>query len=115
MKTIIAGSRQFNNYDTLLKVMEKVPWTPTLVLSGAARGADKLGEDWATATSTRLRRFPAEWKKYGQDAGFKRNLQMAEEAEALIAFWDGKSQGTKHMIDTARKRGLIIYVAHIQC
>ena len=51
-------------------------------------------------------RFPADWDKYGKAAGYKRNGEMARNADALIAFWDGKSRGTKHMIDLAKKYDL---------
>ena len=51
----------------------------------------------------KIKYFPADWNTYGKSAGFVRNIEMAENATALIAFWDGKSSGTKHMIETAKK------------
>lgn len=54
--------------------------------------------------------MPADWDLYGKSAGFKRNVQMAEYADALVAFWDGASSGTKHMIETAQKMGLDVRV-----
>ena len=57
-----------------------------------------------------LRIFIPQWDKYGKKAGYLRNVEMAENANALIAFWDGKSKGTKHMIDIATERNLPIRV-----
>jgi hypothetical protein len=54
--------------------------------------------------------FPADWKTHGKAAGPIRNRQMAKNAEALIALWDGNSRGTKNMIETATKLGLKVYV-----
>ena len=84
------------------------------MLSGCARGADKLGEDWANAHSVTIERYPAQWDSLGRSAGYARNIQMAKSAEALIALWDGESRGTKHMIETAKKHGLKVHVRKIQ-
>lgn len=80
------------------------------VVSGCARGADTLGERWAHDNNIPVRRFPADWDTHGSRAGYLRNIQMAEYADALVAVWDGRSKGTGHMIDIARKRGLHIHV-----
>ena len=53
-------------------------------------------------------RYPADWEQYGPRAGYIRNSEMAKVATHLIAFWDGRSKGTKHMIDIARKAGLYV-------
>ena len=116
IKVIIAGTRDFNDYAFLKKNVdyflqginpnnEKIE-----IVSGNARGADKLGEKYAKDNNISLMCFPADWNKYGKSAGYIRNEQMAKEANALIAFWDGKSKGTKHMIDIARSKGLLIRV-----
>lgn len=54
--------------------------------------------------------YPADWKKYGRRAGSIRNIEMAQNAEALLAVWDGISSGTRHMIKEAEKRGLPVYI-----
>lgn len=108
MKTIIAGSRDFNNYDKVCEVCSQ--YDITEVVSGGARGADLLGERYAQEHSITLKVFPAEWDKYGKSAGYRRNEQMAAYAEQLIAFWDGCSHGTKHMIDFARQLKLNVVV-----
>ena len=110
MKTIIAGSRNCGDYSKLMKAVASCDWNITSVVSGTARGADKLGEIYAEQNSLPCEKYPAEWDKYGKSAGYKRNLLMAENAEALIALWDGKSKGTKHMIDIAKSKGLKVYV-----
>ena len=113
MRTIIAGSRTATNYDDLLRAIEAAPWKPTLVISGTARGADELGERWARENAIPLLRIPAEWATYGRRAGYLRNLEMAKQAHALIALWDGTSRGTVHMIETARSNGLEVFVWRI--
>ena len=75
-------------------------------VSGEARGADSLGKRLAYENEWEVLSFPADWDKYGKTAGYKRNDEMARNADALIAFWDGKSRGTKHMIDLAKKYDL---------
>jgi|ERR1039458_1423661 hypothetical protein len=82
--------------------IEAAPWKPTLIISGAARGADALGERWACEHAIPLVRMPADWDAHGRRAGYLRNLEMAKQAQALIALWDGTSRGTAHMIETAR-------------
>lgn len=91
----------------------KCGWSPTVVLSGTARGADRFGEEYAKENGLAVERYPAEWEKFGKSAGYKRNSLMATKAEALVAVWDGESRGTKHMIDIAKKAGLKVYVHSI--
>jgi len=110
MRLIIAGSRTFNDYDALCEALKQFKLNPTLVISGTAKGADQLGEYWAKEHNIPIKRFPADWNRFGRKAGYIRNLNMAYNADALLAFWDGKSKGTKHMIDIAKKRGLQVYV-----
>ena len=110
MKTIIAGSRTVVDYGILLEAVVQAPFVITTVVSGGARGADKLGELYAAAARLPLHVYPADWKNYGRKAGFIRNIEMAQNAEALIAVWDGVSRGTKHMIEEAKKHGLTVYV-----
>lgn len=109
MKTIIAGTRTFTDKWLFAQGMLEAKSRriePTVIISGTAAGADTLGEQWAKHWGIELIRVPAEWEKYGKRAGYMRNSQMADQADALIAFWDGKSRGTKHMIDIAMARKL---------
>ena len=95
MRTIIAGSRGVGSVSLVAEAIEAAGWMPSVVVSGAARGADKAGEEWADANEVQVDQYEADWKPDGitidYDAGFKRNEEMAQNADALIALWDGKS------------------------
>jgi hypothetical protein len=119
MRLIIAGGREFKDYDLLCDeasyfIVENVGFNEEVViLSGLARGADKLGVEFAKECEYTLECYPADWHKWGyfdRGAGLKRNKVMATKADSLIAFWDGKSRGTMHMIDTAHEKGLEVKV-----
>lgn len=109
MKTIIAGSRDFDNYELVKETLLEHN-DITEIVCGCAHGADSLGEKFALEHGIPIKRFPADWNRYGRSAGYRRNEQMAAYAERLIAFWDGRSPGTKHMIDLAKKAGLKVSV-----
>lgn len=109
-KYIIAGGRDFKYRPILYKVMDNYKFLISEVVSGDAIGADSLGAEWASVNSIPVKHFPAEWDKYGKSAGFIRNAEMGEYADIAICFWDGKSKGTKHMIDTMKRAGKLCYV-----
>lgn len=112
MRTIIAGSRTACSMLELEAAIRKCGWPITKVISGGARGADRLGEEWARRNGIPLQVFPANWKKYGRSAGFERNELMGrkDHADALIALWDGESRGTAHMIECARNHFLQVHI-----
>lgn len=116
MKVIIAGGRKFNDYDLLKKSCDNALSLQKIVevVSGVADGADKLGERYARESGHQIKRFPAKWYNangvYDKSAGYKRNKEMAQYADALIAFWNGSSNGTRHMIDLAHSYGLKVKV-----
>ncbi|WP_457617556.1 DUF2493 domain-containing protein [Lutibacter sp.] len=113
MKLIIAGGRNFTNYKKLCQICDQLfqDQTNIEIVSGAYyKGADELGEQYAKERGYKITYFPANWKHYGKAAGPKRNQAMANYADALIAFWDGKSKGTKNMIDLAKSRGLKVKI-----
>jgi hypothetical protein len=110
MKTIIAGSRTAIDPKILKNALVKCPFSVTSVVCGKARGADTLGELYARENDLELFEYPANWDKFGKSAGYKRNEEMAQNAEALIALWDGESRGTKHMIDLANKYNLTVFI-----
>lgn len=116
IKVIIAGTRDFNDYAFLKKNVDYFlqginPNNEEIeIVSGNARGADKLGERYAKEHNLPVKLFPANWDKYGKRAGYLRNQEMANYADVLIAFWDEKSKGTKHMIDIAKKQDLTVIV-----
>ncbi len=111
MKTIIAGSRTITDYSELLKVIKNSGWQDriTEVVSGGARGVDKMGEKWAKENKVSIKIFLANWDKYSKKAGYLRNIEMAKYADAVLILWDGSSRGAKHMIDTAFKHDLHYY------
>lgn len=112
-RVIIAGGRNFSDYALL---EQTVSWflsgiqDDVVILCGKARGADALGERYAQSHGHQVHYFPADWALYGRAAGCIRNEQMAQNADALIAFWDGASRGTKNMIDLARRYRLQLWV-----
>jgi len=112
MKVIIAGGRNFNNYELLCTKCDKYLslQTEIEIVSGTANGADKLGEKYATERGYPIKQFTPDWAKHGKSAGYKRNGEMALYADALIAFWDSNSKGTGHMIDLAKSFGLKVKV-----
>ena len=103
MRIIIAGGRDFNNYAILDKILpNEINPAYDTIISGDARGADILGAEWGAKHGIPIQHFPAYWDIYGKAAGFIRNAEMGEYADMLIAFWDGKSKGTAHMIKTMK-------------
>lgn len=111
MKLIIAGGREFNDYELLSEtVYANFDLENLEIISGAARGADRLGQEFAHRNELVLYNFPADWDKHGKAAGYVRNTEMADFGDSLLAFWDGKSRGTKHMIDIATRKGLAVNV-----
>lgn len=127
MRIIVAGSRDFKDYDLLSeKLMDYLEYiddkdvvdNPNQVkfISETARGADILGEQFAYNYGYDVIRFPARWDKLGKRAGYVRNAEMAkyaaEKCGVLFAFWDGKSKGTKNMIDLAKRYGLEVHVTN---
>lgn len=122
LRVIIAGSRDFSDYELLKKsaieIITKKTMLPDLtrIISGGARGADTLGERFANEMGLEISRFIPDWDGLGKRAGYVRNAEMAKFAVEddndgmLIAFWDGKSRGTKHMIDLAKRYGLEVHV-----
>lgn len=109
MKVIIAGSRDGCTAADVETAIHKSGFIISEVVSGVARGADRYGVAWAEGNKVPVTKFYPDWGK-GRGAGLERNKQMADYAEALIAVWNGESRGTKHMIDTAKKKGLQVYV-----
>lgn len=109
MKLIIAGGRDYRLTRTDLGDLDwlhgKIKVTE--VVSGCARGADKGGEMWAESRGLPIKRFPADWDTFGKRAGYLRNAQMADYADAVVLFPGNK--GTSMMFDLARERGLKIY------
>ena len=127
LRAIIAGSRDFDDFPKLMnssiEILSEISkkrddLDRIRIISGTARGADKLGEQYAKIAHYELSKFPADWDGLGKRAGYIRNAEMAKFAVedgnygVLIAFWDGQSRGTKHMIDLAKRYGLEVHVVN---
>ena len=110
MRTIIAGGRDFANTGMAFICLEPLVKAGDIIISGHASGADMMGELYAHKNKLQCELYPADWKKYGRAAGPIRNEQMAKVADRLIAFWDGKSRGTKSIINLAKKHGCEVIV-----
>jgi hypothetical protein len=119
-KIIVAGGREFNDFELLRRefiafcLERKYGSHDIEIVSGTAKGADKLGERLAELYEIPVNRMPADWDTHGKSAGYRRNADMAAYADACIVFWDGESKGTKHMIDLAKKAGLELHVVYYE-
>lgn len=114
-KLIVAGGRDFTDYPTLIRVLnaladQEYADKEISIVSGMARGADALGTKFAKEHEVKLYEFPANWNKYGKSAGYRRNEEMGNFADGLLAFWDGESKGTKNMIEFMRAKGKPVHV-----
>lgn len=116
---IISGTRNFNDYDALLRcissIYNKLPIDDICIISGCANGVDTLAIRFALRNNLILKKFPADWNTFGKSAGFRRNIEMADYAltgdrAILLAIWDCKSHGTKNMIAIAKARNIESYV-----
>jgi len=107
MKTLaVVGSRNFNNYELLKTILDKIQETVGFdkIVSGGAKGADKLAERYAEERNIDIDVIYPMWDKYGKSAGFIRNKQIWDKCDFGVAFWDGKSKGTKHSFEIAKKQ-----------
>lgn len=114
MKVIIAGSRGITDFNLFIKAVNKAHDIEGIsifeIISGGAKGVDSLAERLAYEANIPIDVIKPNWHKYGKKAGILRNIDMVKSgANALIALWDGKSNGTKHMIDIAKKKGLKVF------
>lgn len=114
-KVIVAGGRDFNDYillsQTLDHLLSEVNQTRLIeIVYGKAKGADTLGEHYAHQCGYAVKEFPADWDNLGKSAGYIRNKQMAQYADAAVCFWNGESKGTQHMINLAREYSLALKV-----
>ena len=115
MDVIIAGSRSINKEEDKTEIVgraiESTPFDIEKVIHGGAKGVDSIAEELSQEHfELKTEIYPAEWEQFGDAAGPKRNREMAKDADALIAIWDGDSSGTRNMINEALKHGLEIFV-----
>ena len=116
-KVIIDGGRKFNNYSLLKEKCDNILSNVNdriVIVCGCADGADLLGEKYAKEKDYIIHYYPANWRLYGKSARMIRNKEMAENAEALIAFWGGESKGTKAMIEIAKNKNLKVRIINYE-
>jgi hypothetical protein len=101
MKVAVVGSRNFQDYDLLKQILAE--YEITEIVSGGAKGADSLGEKYANEHNLPIEIFKPDWKRLGRGAGPARNKTIVENADFVIAFWDGVSKGTQSSINIAKK------------
>ena len=117
LRVIVAGGRDFTNVNVMATALNNLQDVDHVIeiekltlICGMARGADLTAYKLFKEVGLPVEVYPADWDQHGKRAGFIRNTQMAGVADMLIAFWDGSSLGTKHMIATARKHNLNVLV-----
>ena len=108
-KVVIGGSREYENYTELRAFVDaclaKVAQEQEIcIVSGGCRGTDLLGERYAAERGYAVERHPADWDRYGRSAGPRRNREMVDAADAVIAFWDGESRGTRSLVEYAQQQ-----------
>ncbi len=103
----VVGSRTFNDYQFLCDMLK---WHDIKkIISGGAKGADSLAERYAAEKKYPLKVIMPEWEEFGKSAGYRRNVQIVEQSDEIIAFWDGNSKGTAHTIKIAEDSGKSVY------
>jgi len=100
-RLMVSGSRTFNDRELLFKELDKLDFD--ILVSGGAKGADRLAEDYAESHNKKIEQYLPDWDTHGKKAGILRNVEMLKNCDRFIAFWENKSPGTKHAIETARK------------
>lgn len=118
-RVVIAGCRDYNNYDEAKRYIDFClsnirKQNDIIIVSGCCKGADLIGERYANENGFMVERYPADWKTYGKSAGPMRNKKMAEVGDYVICFWNGKSKGTKLMIEYSKELGKPIRIKKVE-
>ena len=100
MKIAVIGSRKLKVED----LGQYLPEGVTEIVSGGAAGIDTCAREYAVANGIKITEFLPDYARYGRGAPIRRNLQIIDHADMVLAFWDGSSRGTKHVIDICRKK-----------
>jgi hypothetical protein len=111
----IVGSRTFRDEAFLKREVDEllsVYVNADTVVSGGAEGADRLGENYAKILGLKTKIFKPDWKKHGKKAGILRNKDIVDNSHVLLAFWDGKSPGTKNSIERAKRQGKSVFIRY---
>jgi len=113
MKVAVIGSRTFNDQALLYSALEKID-SPELIVSGGAKGADQLAEQYAREKNIPIKVFLPDYAKYGRAAPIIRNKSIVQEADIVIAFWDGHSRGTQHSLKIAKEQNKEIRIVKFE-
>lgn len=113
-KAVVAGGRDFDNKSLLHETLCLLLRPDDAVICGMAKGADLLGKAWADHQGVKVIEMPADWDTHKKAAGPIRNQQMAQAGDFLIVFWDGKSRGSKDMIEKATRQGMDVHIIRYQ-
>lgn len=106
MKVAVIGSRGLN----VEHLEDYLPEGVTEIVSGGAKGVDTCARNYALNHNLKFTEFLPEYSKYGRGAPLRRNITIIEHADMVLAFWDGKSRGTKFVIDNCKKRNISVAV-----
>lgn len=109
MKVAIIGSRGL----TVHNISYYLPPETEEIVTGGAKGVDKCAEEFAIENGYKLKIFYPVYKLFGRAAPLKRNLEIIDYADLVLAFWDDKSRGTKYVIDNCKKRNKPVHVIHV--
>ena len=102
-KIAVGGSRSIESYELVASVLDQLLMPGDIVLSGNAPGADRLGERYAQEHGMEFKIIPSEWEKHGLKATMMRNEVLLKAADCVILFWDGQSEGSRHMIEISKR------------
>ncbi|MCL1863573.1 MAG: DUF2493 domain-containing protein [Defluviitaleaceae bacterium] len=111
MKVAVIGSRNLQ----VPNLAEYLPPETTEIVSGGAKGVDSSAREYATANGIKIVEFLPNYKQFGRGAPLKRNLQIIEYSDTVLAFWDGASRGTKYVIDNCKKLGVNLQIVSVAC
>ena len=114
MRIVVSGGRDITDKKTVEKVLSGEIAVKDVVITGGCSGVDKIAHDYARRYFADTEVHKADWDKHGKAAGPIRNAKMMEDADLLIAFWDGRSKGTRSAIDEARKLGVETHIHYIK-
>lgn len=112
MKLAVVGSRSFNNYEILERIINKIVASVNIstIVAGGAFGADLLGKRFAKENNLNYIEILPNWEQYGKKAGYIRNVKIWDNSDLGVAFWDGESKGTTHSFEIAKKQKKVIYI-----
>ena len=106
MRLAVVGGRDFDDYDLMCDILNDYKdHGIDIIISGGAKGADSLAERYAVDNDIDIMVLEADWESHGRSAGPIRNQEIIEQSTDVVAFWNGKSRGTKHSIGLAKKKG----------